>query len=409
MRTKLKFISVITMGQSPDQENVNQEGKGIPFLQGKAEFGDSYPTPVNYCTKANKFSMPNDILMSVRAPVGSLNLSDQKYAIGRGLSSITPNVNIDRDYLWYGLIEANTRLLTLVKGSTFDAVTTEDVKNLEIEMPLTFEEQQSISKFVSKKDKEISDLIVSKNKLIKLLEQQRQSIITEAVTKGLNPNVKMKDSGLEWIGEIPEHWDTKKIKHVASIFGRIGFRGYTVNDIVSEGEGAITLSPSNIQNGKLNLEKLTYLSWEKYYESPEIMIAENDVIFCKTGSSYGKAALVEKVDYPMTLNPQLIVIKVKKISSAYLSYIFQTPLIKNQVETIVAGGTMPTISQESLLSMKFVEPPLKEQEEIVEYLKEYNSEYDKILDSLSKQIQRLKEYRKALIYETLTGKIDVLI
>jgi type I restriction enzyme S subunit len=95
----------------------------------------------------------------------------------------------------------------------------------------------------------------------------------------------------ESIRKIPVEWIWSKLKFVASISGRIGFRGYTVQDIVDEGEGAITLSPSNILDNKIKLSKKTYISWDKYYESPEIMVNKNDILFCKTGSSYGKRLL----------------------------------------------------------------------------------------------------------------------
>ncbi|MFM5985051.1 MAG: hypothetical protein ACKO9I_06970, partial [Sphaerospermopsis kisseleviana] len=100
-----------------------------------------------------------------------------------------------------------------------------------------------------------------------------------------------KDSGVEWLGEIPEHWEICKLKRRVSIFGRIGFRGYTIQDIVLEGEGAITLSPSNILDGKINYSNLTYLSWDKYYESPEIQVFNKDILFVKTGSTIGKVAI----------------------------------------------------------------------------------------------------------------------
>ena len=130
---------------------------------------------------------------------------------------------------------------------------------------------------------------------------------------------KYKDSGVEWIGEIPEGWEVKKLKFVSDIFGRIGFRGYTVDDIVAQGEGAITLSPSNIIDDKFTLKKKTYLSWMKYEESPEIHVFENDILLCKT-ASIGKSCIVPKHSEKMTINPQLVVLKPFKISSKFLSF-----------------------------------------------------------------------------------------
>ncbi|MCM1358118.1 MAG: restriction endonuclease subunit S, partial [Prevotella sp.] len=102
---------------------------------------------------------------------------------------------------------------------------------------------------------------------------------------------KMKDSGIKWIGEIPKEYKISKIKYVSDIFGRIGFRGYTEKDLVDgEEEGAITLSPSNLNNMKMDYTKCTYLNWKKYEESPEIKINNGDVLFVKRGSTYGKSA-----------------------------------------------------------------------------------------------------------------------
>ena len=126
----------------------------------------------------------------------------------------------------------------------------------------------------------------------------------------------MKDSGIEWIGEIPKEWTVSRIKYIADIFGRIGFRGYTKEDFVDEGEGAISLSPSNINGMDMSYEKCSYISWKKYYESPEIMVKEGDVIFVKTGSSFGKSSFISKLPMESTINPQLIVFKNIKIDSS---------------------------------------------------------------------------------------------
>mgnify|MGYP000550632301 CR=1 FL=1 len=130
-----------------------------------------------------------------------------------------------------------------------------------------------------------------------------------------------KDSGIEWLGLVPLDWGVTKLKYTVSIFGRIGFRGYTVNDIVDEGDGAIVLSPSNINDDQFTLEKKSYLSWDKYYESPEIMVSVGDVLMVKTGSTFGKSTIVNTVDEPMTINPQMALMKGSKLDSRFLSYL----------------------------------------------------------------------------------------
>lgn len=406
MRIKLKYISRINMGQSPEQESVNQEGVGTPFLQGKAEFGESHPIPVNYCVKANKFSMPNDILMSVRAPVGSLNLSDQKYVIGRGLCSITPKDDVDRDYLLYGLIEANSRLLTLVKGSTFEAVTTEDVKNLEIKIPSNLEEQRIISKFLSKKDKKINDLIISKNKLIDLLEQQRQSIITEGVTKGLNSNVKMKNSGVEWIGDIPEHWDLSKV----------GYLGRLQNGISKSsdefGFGSPFISYGDVYKNEVLPKVASGLVNATEKDKKLYSVEYGDVFFTRTSETIdeiGIASTCFETINEATFAGFLIRFRpiTNRLSPRFARFYFRSALGKRYFVKEMNLVTRASLSQGLLRNFTVLLPSLEEQEEIASYLKKKTLAIEESITLIKNQIEKLKEYRQSLIYEAVTGKIDV--
>ena len=118
---------------------------------------------------------------------------------------------------------------------------------------------------------------------------------------------------------MPEGWAWCRLKEVCTVFCRIGFRGYTRDDLVEKGNGAITLSPSNLINMKLDLTDCTYISWPKYEESPEIQLDINDIVVVKTGSSYGKTSLVDNLTEKTTLNPQLMVLKERKCNSKYFS------------------------------------------------------------------------------------------
>lgn len=268
-------------------------------------------------------------------------------------------------------------------------------------------EQQQIADFLDHKTAEIDGLIDKINTEIDILKQYQSSVITRTVTKGLDPSVPMKDSGIKTVGTIPTKWKIGRIKYVAKIFGRIGFRGYTNADLVGEKEGAISLSPGNLSNGKLDLNKCAYLSWKKYYESPEIMINEHDIIIVKTGSSFGKIAWVDTIDHEMTLNPQLVVLKNIKISKKFLFYALGTPLFKRQAEETVVGGTIPTMSQTSISNFKIVLPSKSEQQKIVDYLDQKVSQIQKIIESKQQQINQLTEYKNSLIFEYVTGKKQV--
>jgi len=268
-------------------------------------------------------------------------------------------------------------------------------------------EQQQIVSFLDSKTSQIDELIQKKERKIELLKEYLTSLINKVVTKGLNPNVEMKDSGVEWIGEIPSGWERKKLKHISKIFGRIGFRGYTTEDIVDEGEGVITISPSNIKNDVFSIENSTYLSWEKYYESPEIQIFPNDIIIVKTGSTIGKTSIIPNGTPEMTLNPQLIVLKEIQINPKYFYYQTVCKFIKESFDIEQTGSTTPTISQEKINGFPILTPPLSEQQQIVEYLDEQTQKIDSSIQTEERKIELLKEYRQSLISSVVTGKIDV--
>ena len=177
---KLKHVSNITMGQSPKSEECSYDEIGVPFLQGNAEFTNVHPIPKMYCNTANKFSKVNDILLSVRAPVGAINISDRVYGIGRGLCAITAKKVIMK-YLWYSLNVSLEELFIKSKGSTFEAVTVTDVQNLLIILPPK-NEQDDIVNFLDKKTAEIDGLVIEIKKQIEKLKEYRQSLISEAVT-----------------------------------------------------------------------------------------------------------------------------------------------------------------------------------------------------------------------------------
>lgn len=390
---KLKHISNITMGQSPKSEECNLDGIGLPFLQGNAEFARLYPRPKMYCNTANKFSKVNDILLSVRAPVGAMNLSDRVYGIGRGLCAITAKKVIMK-YLWYSLNVSVEELFIRSKGSTFEAVTVTDVSNLLSILP-SKKEQIAIANFLDQKTAEIDDLIADKEKLIELLQEKRQAIITEAVTKGLNPNVKMKDSGVEWIGEIPEHWNLRRIKYLANV--------RNVKAVDSDNDKTyIGLENIESRTGKLLLNR----------NDEQQLIGETANIFKKGDVLFGKLrpylAKCIIADFDGRCTSELLVLRTTSyILPEYLYFLMLSPKFIDVVNSSTYGAKMPRASWDFIGNLQIPLPSIKEQEEIVEYLTEFISRIDDLISDINTQIRKLKEYRQSLIFEAVTGKIDV--
>ena len=291
-------------------------------------------------------------------------------------------------------------------STALPSMTQSDLGNNPVAIP-PYLEQEVIASYLDKKSGEIDKAIATQEKRVELLKELRQNIITQAVTRGINPNAPLKDSGVEWIGEVPEHWDIKRIKHCTQIFGRIGFRGYTTQDLVLEGEGPITLSPSNMQ-GRMNYDSCTYLSWFKYNESPEIQIHNGDVLFVKTGSTYGKSAYVENLPMEATINPQIVVFKdFKDCNSKFFYYLLTTDIVQSQVDNTVIGSTIPTIGQEKIRNYVIPMPPLSEQEEIVSYIESQTARLDASIEKAEHQIELLQELKQSIITEVVTGKRKV--
>lgn len=393
----LKRLSNINTGNQDTQDSV-PDGKYPFFVRSpKVE-------------RSNKYTFEGASILMAGDGVGAgkvFHLADDKFACHQRVYCINQFKNINRIYLFYYLSSLFYHVIESANSkSTVDSVRLPMLAEFTVFMPLDFE-QQSIATYLDQKCGEIDELITLQEEMITKLQSYKQSIITEAVTKGLDKNVPLKDSGIEWIGEIPKHWKVKRLKFSCNVFGRIGFRGYKSDDLVSEGNGAITLSPSNMKDMKMDYTNRTYLSWKKYYESPEIMISKNDILMVKTGSTYGKCSFVDDIPMECTINPQIVVFKQHKDYPKFLAYSFQTKATRAFVETSVVGGTIPTIAQEKIMNYFFAFPPLSEQQSITDYLDQKCSEIDELISIKQQKIEKLKDYKKSLIFECVTGKRKV--
>lgn len=180
-KTRLKFIASVIPGQSPNSDGYNTDGIGIPFLQGSSDFGDIFPSETTYSEHLTKVTEIGDILISVRAPVGELNKSDKNYCIGRGVGAIRNKENSVSDFLWYLLIAYRSVLDSFSTGTTFKAISSENIRNLDVVFP-DIVEQELIVNFLNEKTNKINLLICKLNKQISNLGEFRQSLISDAVT-----------------------------------------------------------------------------------------------------------------------------------------------------------------------------------------------------------------------------------
>lgn len=265
----------------------------------------------------------------------------------------------------------------------------------------SLEEQQIIASFLDEKTAEIDSLIADKEKLIELLEEKRQAVITETVTKGLNPNVKMKDSGIEWMGEIPEHWEIIKLRYIGEAI--IGLT-YSPTDVVSEDEGVLVLRSSNLKDGKIVFDDNVYVN----KDIPDKLRTRNgDILLCSRNGSrnlIGKCGLIDHQSEGLTFGAFMTVFRSKY--NNFLYYVFQSQLFKYQIGSFLTS-TINQLTINNLYSFPIALPNEKEQKEISDYLRLKTTELDSLIEDERRIIDKLKEYRQSLIYEAVTGKIDV--
>lgn len=291
------------------------------------------------------------------------------------------------------------------KGTTRQIIGRNVFNNVRVVLP-PLSEQHQIVQFLDEKTELIDKLISTKERKIYLLKEQRTSLINQVVTKGLIPNVKMKDSGVEWIGEIPEHWVTLGFTKIIKIRHGYQFREY---DFTDEGIRIVKITQLD-KDGYLNLDNCSFIDDKRLDEFKRILIKENDVLMCLTGGTIGKIIKVGKVNEPLVQNYRVGHFSPlnDKIINDYVFWFMTSSLTTSQMFSEIRETGQPNIGIEDFGKMKVILPPLSEQIEIVKHLELKTKEIDDLVQLEQKKIDLLKEYRQSLISEVVTGKIKVI-
>jgi type I restriction enzyme, S subunit len=284
---------------------------------------------------------------------------------------------------------------------------TETLKNFPIVVPPLSEQHQIVS-FLDTKTSLIDSLIEKTQRKIKLLKEKRTSVINQVVTKGLNPNVEMKDSGVEWIGEIPSHWEKSKLKYKGVFFSGYSFDS---NDFLSEGEIRV-LKISNIQNNGISWDDLQYLPESFYNTHKNFSVNKGDLVFVLTRPiiSTGIKVCFFNEEYKTLLNQRNSVFRPNESSviKRFLFYSVRTFSFIEEFKQQLKETNQPNISTEQISNILMFFPQLDEQQQIVEYLDKQTQLIDNTISIEEKRTELLKEYRQSLISELVTGKRKVV-
>lgn len=296
--------------------------------------------------------------------------------------------------------------IDVVNSSTYGAkmprANSEFINNIYVQIP-PLPEQQSIATYLDQKCGEIDELITLQEEMITKLQSYKQSVITEAVTKGLDKNVPLKDSGIEWIGEIPEHW-------ICTVFKRFLLEPmqYGANEPAEE---CNYYDPRYIRitdikdDGTLRDDTFKSLPLGK---AKEYMLTKGDLLFARSGATVGKTFLY-KEDYAACFAGYLIKARCNKnkLVPNFVFYYTLSNVYQNWKNSIFIQSTIQNIGADKYSVMPIIVPPLSEQQAIADYLDQKCSEIDELISIKQQKIEKLKEYKKSLIFECVTGKRKV--
>ena len=313
--------------------------------------------------------------------------------------------NYNQRFLTYSLNCVDYR--RHITGSTRDKLTQDDMST--IMLPVAGEsEQKNIADYLDVKTAQINDLIAKKERMIKLLKEKHTAIINQAVTKGLDPNVEMKNSGIEWLGKIPKDWKVKKLKFNASI------RFSNVDKKSEEGEESVRLCNyvDVYYNDFITLKLKFMVATASVEEIRKFQLNIGDVIVTKDSESWDDIAVpayVTEVKNKLLCGYHLAQIKpdVKRLNGKFLFWMLSGTIFNYQYRVEATGVTRYGLSNYALSNSFIVLPPINEQEKISAYLDKKTAQIDEQAEREKKSIELLKEYRTALISEVVTGKIDV--
>ncbi|RCL04788.1 hypothetical protein BJI49_12275 [Acetobacter pasteurianus] len=343
----------------------------------------------------------NSIIISTRAPIGSLGLSGVPLCTNQGCRSLIPTKVILSNFFLYLLYSAVPELQILGKGTTFLELSSESLASFHVCFP-PLPEQQAIASFLDRECGKIDALIAEQERLIALLAEKRQAVISHAVTKGLNPNAPMKDSGIPWIGMVPEGWEILSLNKVVRDF--VDYRGVTPNKVES---GIPLITASCIKHGRIDHSiDPVFITEEEYNRRMTRGFPREGDVILTTEAPLGEVAIVE--DELISPGQRMILFKLdEKMSNFYMRAYYLSDIGRQELRSRASGSTASGIRADRLRASAIPVPPLNEQKEICAYINRKTSAFESLEQQIRYELDLLKERRAALISAAVTGKIDV--
>lgn len=360
-----------------------------------------------------KLVLTNDFVINSRSDrkqsCGYSALSGSVSLINTVLYAINDKIILPQytDYLMknYGFAEEFYRW---GHGIVADLWTTrwQEMKSIVLPIP-SIEAQYKIIKRLQIELGAVDKLIENQRAQIEKLKEYKQSVITEAVTKGLDPSVPLKDSGVDWIGNIPENWQVVRIKNLPDFTQENAFiDGDWIESPDITNEGIRYLTTGNIGDGIFKRQGNGYISYDTFVELNCKSAYPNDLVIARLNSPFGRSCILPSDEKQYVLAVDIVILRTNQ-NKKFICYVTQCPNFQHSVEDHARGTAMKRISRSNLGLIQISLPPLKEQQQIAEYLDKKCAEIDRLIAIKQQKIETLAEYKKSLIYEYVTGKNEV--
>lgn len=343
----------------------------------------------------------NSVVFSKRAPVGQVSITTEELCVNQGCIACVPNSKVISTFLYYLLSVYRNEFDFFSVGTTFREISLKEFSSFKVSVPSILE-QELIVKYLDFATSQIDTAISQQKKMIELLNERKQIIINNAVTKGLDPNVKMKDSGVDWIGEIPEGWEVRKLKH----FVYITDGTHDTPRYVDPSNNTYPLVTSRcIVNGVIDLSLANHISEQDYREiATRSYVRKFDVIMPMIGT-VGNPAVVDFDDCVAIKNVALFRTNGDIYKAKFLKFLLDSSIVKEQFSMYNKGGVQNFVSQDILKNLTMIVPI--NVSEIVDFIE---NEIDKLIQPISiltNQIALLQERKQIIINDVVTGKVKV--
>lgn len=297
-------------------------------------------------------------------------------------------------------------------GSKMPRASWDFIGLMDVSVPV-YADSESIASFLDHETAKIDTLIDKQQQLIQLLKEKRQAVISHAVTKGLNPNAPMRDSGVEWLGEVPEHWITTRLKYMKSQVSNAFVDGPFGSNLKSEHfleDGDVYVIESNFATtGLLDTSKLKKISKNHYETIKRSSAKGGDIIIAKIGARYGSSSILPEVDKKAVISGNSLKLTVNDclLNVEYANELLRVLKQNDAMDDGVNVTAQPALSLGGLNNLPFLKLPIEEQIKIVSYIQSAKNKYDELISNADRFINLAKERRTALISAAVTGKIDV--